>query len=338
MNADPVTSIVPLPDSITPSIWAFAGVSDPGEQLLIYESLKSGKSRFGWSQEDQHNLRDERGSEWHSKQSFLLRIKPGDWIVHVNCPHYGRCVAVKSAGEYEFDAGLQCEDRTDFRHAIPIDVESLIEFDRNDPNVLPSVNLRPLRRSQRIFAVGDFLLSLDNIRQNRFTEYDEGLKGLAHIRAKMNDEILPRITEIIQQMNRSKEFENFLHKVFGKMPNVLSIQNGFGWKSDYGADLIVEFQNPIAGVNLRTKLVIQAKSYVGSQYDLNAVDQIKEGIAVFKADGGLLITTAESTEQLEDKVRKTAEEISKTIDVMAGADVARFVLAHAPQLLLPLQT
>jgi hypothetical protein len=69
--------------------------------------------------------------------------------------------------------------------------------------------------------------------------------------------------------------------------------------------------------------------FEGSHYDLNAVDQIKQGIAAFEADGGLLITTEESTEELEDKVRKTSEEIGKTIDVLAGADVAKFVLTHA---------
>ncbi len=237
-------------------------------------------------------------------------------------------------GEYQFDDGIPVEWGRDFNNYIPVDPASLLEFDRNDPNVLSSVNLAPRKRGQRVLAVEDFLQSLDNLRKKRFTEYDEGIKGLAHIRSKMTSVIFPQITEIIQQMNRSKEFEIFLHKIFASMPNVLSIQNGFGWKSDQGADLIVEFQNPIFCVNLTTRLIIQAKSYEGSHYDLSAVDQVKEGIAAFKADGGLLITTAESTEELEDKVRKTSEEIGKTIDVLAGSDVARFVLTHAPQLLI----
>jgi beta-phosphoglucomutase-like phosphatase (HAD superfamily) len=135
-------------------------------------------------------------------------------------------------------------------------------------------------------------------------------------------------------MNRGKEFENFLQKIFESMPNVLSVQNGFGWRSDQGADLIVEFKNPILEVNLTTRLIIQAKSYEGSHYELNAVDQIREGIEAFKADGGLLITTAESTEELERKVLETSEKIGKTIDIMAGADVAKFVLTHAPHLLV----
>ena len=316
---------------MNPQIFAFARIDDDDARHAVYDEIKNGKSRFGmWDQG--YSLRD----EYYGANAFLLRIQKGDWIVHVNSPDYGKCVAVQAAGEYQFDEGLPVDwgNGRDFNNYIPVDSKSMVEFQRADPNVLPSVNLAPRRRGQRVLAVEDFLQSLDNLKQKRFVEYDGGMKGLAHIRSKMISVIFPQITQIIQQMNRSKEFENFLQKIFSSMPNVLSIQNGFGWKSDQGADLIVEFQNPIVGVNLTTKLIIQAKSYEGSHYDLNAVDQIKEGIAAFKADGGLLITTAESTEELEEKVLNVSEEIGKTIDVLAGSDVARFVLTHAPKLLL----
>lgn len=314
---------------MNPQVFAFAKIDDEAARRKVYAEIKKGKSRFGmWDQKE--SLRD----AYYGANAFLLRIQKDDWVVHVNSPEYGRCVAVQVTGEYQFDDGIHVDWGRDFNNFIPVNPKSVVEFDRNDANVLPSVNLAPRKRGQRVLAVEDFLQSLDNLREKRFTEYDEGVKGLAHLKSKMNSEIFPKITKIIQQMNRSKEFENFLQKIFETMPNVLSIQNGFGWKSDQGADLIVEFQNPIVGVNLATKLIIQAKSYEGSHYDLNAVDQIKEGIAAFKADGGLLITTAESTEALEDKVRKSSEEIGKTIDVLAGADVAKFVLTHAPQLLI----
>jgi hypothetical protein len=312
-------------------VFAFAKIDDEAARQKVYAEIKNGKSRFGvWDQEG--SLRD----EYYGANAFLLRIKKGDWIVHVNNPEYGRRVAAQVTGEYQFDDGIPVAwgSGRDFNNYIPVNPGSVVEFDRNDPNVLPSVNLAPRKRGQRVLAVEDFLESLDNLRQKRYTEYDEGIKGLAHVKSKMDSEIFPKITQIIQQMNRGKEFENFLHKIFDSMPNVLSIQNGFGWRSDQGADLIVEFQNPIVGVNLTTRLIIQAKSFEGSHYDLNAVDQIKQGIAAYKADGGLLITTAESTEELEDKVRTTSEEIGKTIDVLAGADVAKFVLTHAHQLLI----
>ena len=135
-------------------------------------------------------------------------------------------------------------------------------------------------------------------------------------------------------MNRSKEFENFLHRIFSNMPNTVSFQNGSGWKTDNGADLIVEFVNPIIGINVTTKLIVQAKSYSNQHFDTNAIDQIVEGISKYNADAGLLITTAIETEVLEEYIRRKSEEIGKTIDVIAGNEVTKFVLRYAPELLI----
>jgi hypothetical protein len=315
-------------------VFAYAKVNDPKARQTVYEEIKRGKSRFGmWTQTA--SLRE----KWFGANMALLKIKKGDWIVHVNSPQYGHCVAVQAIGEYSFDDGIEVNWTTamgnrDFNNFIPVDPSSTVEFDRNDPNIMPSVNLAPRRRIQRILAVEDFLESIDNKRNNRIAEYAEGLRGVAHIRSKMDRDILPQITHLIHKMNRSKDFEKFLHYIFNKMPNVLSIRNGFGWRPDHGADLIVEFGNPILGIDLKSKLIVQAKSYEGKHFDLNAVDQIVEGIQEYDADGGLLITTAENTEALEDKIIEASEKINKVINVFAGSDVARFVLSHSPDLLL----
>lgn len=309
-------------------VFAFARVPDKEARQKVYQSVKEGKSRFGmWNQAE--SLRE----KYHGANGFLLRIHKGDWIVHVNNPSYGKCIAVQSTGEYEFDDGLECDWGEDFNNYIPVDPSTIIEFERNNPNVIPSVNLAPMRRGQRVLQVKDFLTSIENLRANRFNKDNNKLKGLAHLRIKM-EELLPEITMKIHQMNRNKDFENFLHKIFDGMPNTLSIQNGYGWRSDNGADLIVEFQNPIMGVNLSSKLVVQAKSYEGNHFDLKAVDQIVTGIKEYNADGGLLITTAQSTEQLEEYIQTKSDEIDKCIDLISGSDVARFVIRYAPELLI----
>lgn len=309
-------------------VFAFAKIEDESARKLVHQSIREGKSRFGmWDQGV--SLRE----RYYGKNGFLLRIRKGDWIVHVNLPSYGKCVAVQSTGEYQFDDGIDCPWGKDFNNYIPVAPDTMIEFNRNDPNIIPSVNLAPMRRGQRVLQVEDFLESLENIKTGRCSGKSNELKGLVHLRRKI-DELLPQITENIHQMNKSKDFERFLHRIFEEMPNTLSIQNGFGWKSDNGADLIVEFQNPIIGVNLTSKLVVQAKSYEGNHFDLTAVDQIVNGIKQYQADGGLLITTANKTEQLEEYVQKKSEEIDKDIDIIAGSDVARFVIRYAPEMLI----
>lgn len=314
---------------MTAQVFAFAKIDDEDARIKVYEQIKQGRSRFGmWGQEV--SLRE----KYHGKNGFLLRIKKGDWIVHVNSPRFGHCVAVQAADEYGFDEGVKCSWGTDFRNFIPVDPSTIVEFDRNDPNVVPSVNLAPMRRGQRILQVDDFFRTLDNLRHSRFSSSDPELRGVAHLRERVDQDFLPRITELIHRMNRSKDFERFLHQVFEVMPNTVSIQNGFGWKSDQGADLIVVFQTPVIGVTLTTKLVVQAKSYEGNHYDLSAVSQLVEAVEAFKADGALLITTAQKTEELEDRLLDAAQQTGKAMDLIAGNDVARFVIRYAPEMLI----
>lgn len=310
-------------------VFAFAQILDKNARSKVYADIAKGKSRFGmWDQEV--SLRQ----EFHGANGFLLKIKPGDWIVHVNSPEYGRCVAVQVQGNYDFDAGIKCSWGVDFCNYIPVSPESIVEFDRNDERVLPSVNLRPMRRGQQIKQVADFLQSLENLKREKLAAASSELRGVIHLRAKFDTELLPKVTRYIHELNRSKELERFLHQIFDSMPNVESTLNGFGWGTDYGADLIVEFHSPLFGVSLSSKLIVQVKSYSGQHTELDAIDQIARGIKKYSGNGGLLITTGESTERLEEYAREVGERIGMPIDIIAGAEVARFVLRYGPDLLI----
>lgn len=315
---------------MTTQVYAFAKVPDEKERIMVYQAIKEGKSRFGmWDQNDSL-LRQHYG-----KNSFLLKIRKGDWIVHINSPTNGMCVAVQATGEYQYDEGIDCSWGRDFHNFIPVDTQTIVEFSRSDNNIVPSVNLSPMRRGQRISQVQDFLASLDNLKHNRISNQHDDSRGIIHLKEKISSELLPQITQNIHEMNKSKEFEHFLHRIFDAMPSTVFVKkNGFGWRTDHGADLIVEFQNPIIGIKLKTKLVIQAKSYEGDHFDLNAVDQIVQGIEKYQADGGLIITTANSTKELEEYIQKKEKEIGKPIDLIAGTEVAKFVIRYAPELLV----
>lgn len=310
-------------------VFAFAKVTDQAARQKVYDEIKRGKSRFGmWDQE--HSLTD----KYYGPNDFLLRIKPGDWIVHVNSPQYGRCLAVQTAGTYEFDKGLRCSWGDDFCNYIPNDPSTIVEFDRNDNRIVPSVNLRPMRRGQRVLEVDDFLNSIASLKSAKNDSSNSELRGVLHLREKMNSDILPRVTKYIHTLNRSKEFENFLFEVFNSLPNVETIKNGFGWGTDHGADLIVDFLNPVVGVSLKSRLVVQAKSYSGKHHELDAIDQVVQGMKEYNAGAGLLITTGELTEELEDYARIKTDEVGKPIDIIAGSEVARFVLQCAPNILI----
>jgi hypothetical protein len=113
-------------------------------------------------------------------------------------------------------------------------------------------------------------------------------------------------------------------------------ENGFGRGTDNGADLIVTTKTSIANIALDQCVVVQIKSFEGSHYDLGAIDQIKGGMKKYDAVAGIIITTAEKTEQLEKAIQEASEELRKPIDLLAGLDVAKFVLSHAPDLVFDL--
>ena len=135
-------------------------------------------------------------------------------------------------------------------------------------------------------------------------------------------------------MHHSKKLEGFLAKVMRAIPNVIDVEeNGSRWGSDHGADLIVTLRSGIKSLNFENKIIVQIKSYDGKHFDLGAVEQIKDGITEYDGTAGMLITTAESTDELEKRISKVSNEIGKPIDLLCGAEVARFVLKNAPKLL-----
>lgn len=321
------------------TIWAFNKTDDTKARELIYKSVKNGKSRFGWSQRDEHNLKlKDNWTDWHSKQLFLLEIKEGDWIVHINTPVWGKCIAAQVTSEYDFDDGLECDWGPDFRHCFEIDVNTIVEFDRRDPNVLPSVNLNPRQRYHRIYAVDDFIKSIENLKHNRVILSDGESKEEYHLRDK-TDKYLKEITNHIHEMHKSKNLERFLAKVFRKIPGVVDVnENGFGWGTDYGADLIVTIRSSIGKLELENKIVVQIKSFEGDHYDLSAVEQVKTGIEKYNARAGMIITTAQRTEALENKIQEISNKLDCPIDLLSGEEVAKFVIKNASELLFKLET
>ncbi|HIE00488.1 MAG TPA: restriction endonuclease [Thiotrichaceae bacterium] len=313
------------------TVWAFASIPNSAREL-VHDSIKKGKSRFGWGNNDEDNLR----VTWNGKLGFLLEVKPKDWIVHVNLPKWGVCVAVQVVGEYEYDDGLKCDWGQDFRHAIPVDTETVVEFNRRDSNILPTVNLNPRQRYHRVRAEADFFKSLKNLENKAVQLNQSETREIYHLKDK-TDETLKHLTKLIHQTHKGKELERFFAQVFRNIDNVVKVkENGFGYKTDNGADLIVTMQTSIANIEFEKKIVVQLKSFGGTHNDLTAVEQIVNAIKYYNADAGIIITTATKTEELEKKIQEQSHELVKPIDLLAGDDVAKFVIKHAKDLLFRL--
>ncbi len=339
------------------NVWVF---NAPNEDAVdfIFSSLKIGISRFGWSYIETADLEKLTKADWPklsedekkclSTGRFLLEIKPGDWIVHVNVPKWGHCTAVQVSGGYSFDQkknemGKDYTETGDYRHQIQIDPNTIISFDRNDPNVLPYISRRLKLQGPhwKIYDTGSFEGSLDNLKNKRVQKSDSGLHGLYHLKKDLKSS-MRKITEMIQKNHPGKSLEDFLCFIFKKVPHVVEVKNnGSGFGTDYGADIIVTYSTglPILNIQENQNMVIQVKSFEGSHSDLTAVEQIITAVNKFDANIGLIITTGDCTTELEKAVEKANLELlekkeNKRIFLMTGGEVASFVLKFGAQELL----
>lgn len=131
------------------AIYVYGG---PGEKLaeFAYASLmNSGISRFFWSYDERFDLNILTNRNWddldleeftsRAKSEFLLKIKPGDYVVHVNVPLWGEVTVGKVVSSYFFQSDLP-SGQNDGRHCLK--VENVFSFDRNDERVTSAISRR----------------------------------------------------------------------------------------------------------------------------------------------------------------------------------------------------
>lgn len=329
------------------AIYAYGTPSDPKDINFIYESLtKHNISRFLWSYFDNCDLNRLKDIKWKDmsddekkcwkKARRLLDFKEGDWILHINVPKYGMVTAARIVSGYIYDNNLP-EGQDDGRHCFKVD--SVFEFDRNNACVHKYLSTRLKLQGSlwRIYCVDEFEKSKTKLQSSE----SKDVKGNAYLIDEAT-EILNKLTTTIQSNNPGKELEKFLANVFRQIPGVVDVQeNGFGWRTDHGADLIVRYKEGLVSEFEEEKiLIVQVKSFEGNHWDTKAVDQLKTAIEEYDdASMGIIMTTGNRTEALEKALEKLREDLKVeqkhiSLHLLAGNEVAQFVLQHGMNVLL----
>lgn len=112
-------------------------------KMIQSELYYAGKSRFGWGNEIPNPA-----------EGVLNRIRPGDWIVHVNTPLDGSCTACRVLSCLKRDGGLQVdwEPGSDFQNYFEIDACSVVTFARDRRRLGEGLHraLCPRRKAQKM--------------------------------------------------------------------------------------------------------------------------------------------------------------------------------------------
>lgn len=184
----------------------------------------------------------------------------------------------------------------------------------------------------RIYDEKDFLKSIEQLKNKTVNEKiaDKNISKEYFYTDDFISENFLKITSSIQKANPEKKLEYFIADIFEniKNPKIAVTRNGSGWGTDNGTDLILDVTTSVVGLEISNKIVVQIKSYTESHWETNAVKQVETGLDIYKADAGILITTAKATEKLIEKIEKLQSKTGKPIKLIAGKDVAVMVLKY----------
>lgn len=326
------------------AIYALKPNPDPKWGAAIYNSLINGEARFGWSYvptADLHLMRERIEKEGWSSLSgdepncwlpYLLSIQKGDYLVYVNTPTRGKCTLAKVTKPYYFKLhdDLIYDWGADGNHCFGVDIESIKTFDRNESCVHPALSrrLKLQGRYWQIYTVKEFDDLLGCLQdKNRSTGKKDNIEFL---KEDMNS-VWEEIGSKIHHTHPGKELEPFVAKLFERMPNAKIKLNGSGWKTDYGADIIVSYlDGPEDFISLQSEkiLVVQVKSYTGNHVDIKAVKDITTAIEKFNAHFGLIVSTAKSTDNLEDEIQKASHDLKVPIAICDGPELAKLAAKY----------
>lgn len=144
------------------------------------------------------------------------------------------------------------------------------------------------------------------------------------------------MTQTVQRTHPNYDLEALVGSVFERVPGVRRVarQGGAG---DGGADLLVEYESgmPVPALQSQHLCIVQVKSFVGEHSELRAVEDIRRAFVRYpNADMGLIVSTADaSTPAFDEAIVKLREDTGKRVELLIGADVARFLLRFGQSVL-----
>ena len=264
-----------------------------------------------------------------------MKLRPGDYVVYVNVPVWGKCTLARVTGEYEWrwEGG-------DFNHRFAVDEESVQSFYRNLDFVpaMLKTRLKLQGRWWQVYAEKEFEELLSRLPEADMAAPSTWRTNLRELSTKVRP-LLLKFAEQIHHTHQRKDLEVLMEKVFLRLPGVGSVERLQG-RADHGADLLVNFEFvPIPGLVQTQTLAVQVKSYTGTQEDPGAVEDLRRAFDYYEKVGraihmGLVVSTADKA---GNSLLQASEELSETsgkpVSVLVGPDLVEFFLQHGADLL-----
>ncbi len=315
----------------------------------VFESLKAGKARIGWSGSDDLDLRAIRQKGGNSLtelqqealrcHGFFDRVNIGDLLIYPNQPKRGKFCIARVTGEYEYAAKEDSIDG-DFRSFRPCELLPPGPIDKSDPIVHPFVRAR-LGLQGRFYEPSGVDLFLDLVQRLPLAGKRPDQARDVDVKERFGrilGGIVPGVAQLIhREFPRAELSRLFCKELFEGMGHSVEITEG---PSEKGADVVVTVQDEL--LEQEFKVGVQVASFdedVSADTLRRKLDQLLSGWGDNLLDFGVLLTTGSCTPDARGLIvehnkreRREQQGSRKLIKLIDAKELAHLFLKYQGQL------
>lgn len=307
----------------------------------VFEELKAGQARMGWSWDDTLDLRviqeklkqgeplDKEQKEAKRCLNFLRYVNLGDYIIYPHQPKRGQFSVVKITGEYGYSEatdGLGGGDFRSFRHCSLEKPSPVNMYDKIVPSTLKYRLGRPGRFSQvhdrKTFF--DFLEVLPEAGQQQ----DGSISAIVKRIYGDLEKPLPRMLK--REFAQHDLSRKLCPKLFERMGYAYVVQEG---RYEAGSDLVVTVNSPLLPGD-GFIVGVQAFAFEGNVAEASLkrkLDQLLDGWEANSLDSGVLLTTGDCGPAAERLIGEHNEDNpDRPVRLIGGEKLAELFLQHCP--------
>ena len=310
----------------------------------VFDELKAGRARMGWSYQDNLDLRlllgrIEQGEQLDEHErgakrclGFLTKVKLEDYLLYPHQPERGLFSVVQVKGDYKYSTdkdGLTTASGRDFRSLRACSLKTPEPVDMYD-EIVPSQLRQRLGRPGRISQVYDtssFFGFLEDLPNRGQLQDGSNRASLRRIHNGLRENLPDALR---REFGRADLSRRFCPDLFERMGCSAEVQEG---PAEAGSDVVVTVGNPLLPDD-GFRIGVQTFAYEETVEEWALQDKLEQLLGGWEnnsLDYGVLLTTGRCSEAAVAALHKhNKEKPDRLVRLIEGDELADLFLKHFP--------
>ena len=306
----------------------------------VFDELKSGRARIGWSYLDKLDLRkirirpatdlDEEERAARRSLGFLARVGEGDYLLYPHQPERNQFAVARVTGEYNYDGGIE----GDFRSFRPCELVTSPPVSRYD-EIVPSELRHRLVLPGRFYEMYNIDLLQDFLQ--RLPKAGQILDGTNRVPiGRIHENLRERLPALIQQeFSRADLSRRLCRELFERMGYTHEVQEG---PNEDGSDIVVTLGDPLLpddGVRIGVQVFSYENEVKGNALE-EKLNQLLCGWKKNDINYGVLLTTGIPNDRARMVLKSHNEgNPSRPVTLVDGESLSNLFLKYFPPAIDP---